>query len=152
MATSSSGSHPPGSLCLRLAICINAVTPHTMSVRPHGLALRGVLTGCSLPFVLCRESLSVAATSKLLCNFIYSYKGMGLSMVRIMNVFFFVCHFSYSYLLATCSLFSFLIHSGHHDCWSRQEDGKLTCWIMLHSLDTSECSFRFDNPLLSARR
>lgn len=34
-----------------------------------------------------KERISVAAASKLLCNMVYSYKGMGLSMVIYRKIY-----------------------------------------------------------------
>ena len=41
---------------------------------------------CRLHELRNRERISVAAASKYLSNLVYSYKGMGLSMVRFMNL------------------------------------------------------------------
>jgi 20S proteasome subunit beta 5 len=53
-----------------------------------------------------KERISVAAASKYLCNLVYGYKGMGLSMVRFVSI----CLMQ---LLNGCS--------GNHDLWMGQD-------------------------------
>ena len=61
---------------------------------------------CRLHELRNRERISVAAASKYLSNLVYSYKGMGLSMVCL-NVF-----VSFPYLM---------LFSGYDDLWLGQD-------------------------------
>lgn len=63
---------------------------------------------CRLYELRNKERISVAAASKLLGNMVYSYKGMGLSMVSVS----YVCMES---IMEAYLCFSLLL--GYHDYW-----------------------------------
>lgn len=59
---------------------------------------------CRLYELKNKERISVAAASKILSNIVYSYKGMGLSMVKIL-------------IFMTLDINSVLFFIGNHDHW-----------------------------------
>jgi len=72
-----------------------------------------------------KERISVAAASKLLCNMVYSYKGMGLSMVIyiiiLTNCIFLFCLFFILIYLIFLYCYSHTYNIGYYGLWMGQE-------------------------------